>query len=156
LINAQNEPGHADHQSLADSENKFMHFIRETQENNTFIYRDQLQSNSQRGNYFLKFNMKHLHAFDEMLVRSFINNPTELIKVFESAVETIYRNDYYDEMNPDMDASPKFQVQVFSEEKPKMIRELQSDSIGKLICIPGIVVSASKTNIRTRKAVFRC
>ena len=28
--------------SLAEAENKFMHFIRETQIHNTFIYRDQL------------------------------------------------------------------------------------------------------------------
>jgi DNA replication licensing factor MCM5 len=133
-----------------------MHFIRETQVNNTFIYREQLQSNSQRGKYFLKIDMEHMNAFDEMLVRSFRANPSDLIKVFESAVETIYRTDYYDEMNPDMDESPRFQVQVYSGEEPKMLRELQSDSIGKLICVPGIVVSASKSNIRARRAVFNC
>jgi DNA replicative helicase MCM subunit Mcm2 (Cdc46/Mcm family) len=100
--------------------------------------------------------MEHLHAFDDGLVRLFRNNPTDYIKVFESAVETIYRTDYYDEMNPDMEVSPRFQVQVHSDENPKMLRDLQSDLIGKLICIPGIIVSTSKSSIRTRKAVYTC
>jgi DNA replication licensing factor MCM5 len=100
--------------------------------------------------------MDHLQAFDDGLVRCFRNNPSDYIKVFESAVETIYRNDYYDETNPDMEIAPKFQVQVHSDENPKMLRELQSDSIGKLICIPGIIVSTSKSSIRARKAVYTC
>jgi len=98
--------------------------------------------------------MDHLHAFDDMLVKCFRNNPSDYIKVFESAVETIYRTDYYDEMNPDMEVSPKFQVQIHSDENPKMLRDLQSDLIGKLVCLPGIIVSTSKSTIRARKAVF--
>lgn len=54
--------------------------------------------------------MDHLHAFDDVLVKCFRNNPTDYIKIFESAVETIYRTDYYDETNPDMEIAPKFQV----------------------------------------------
>ena len=83
--------------SLAEAENKFMHFVRETQVNNTFIYREQLRSNAQRGNYFLRINMQDLVNFDDTLNVSFRNNPTEYIKVFESAVDNIYRVDYYDE-----------------------------------------------------------
>ena len=85
-----------------------MHFIRETSVRNTFIYREQLKSNAQRGNYFLKIEMGHLGSFDDQLYSSFQNNPTDYIKIFESAVETIYRVDYYDEANPDMEPAPKF------------------------------------------------
>jgi DNA replication licensing factor MCM5 len=148
--------GNQDQQSLAEAENKFMHFIRETQVNNIFVYREQLQSNAQRGKYFVKVDMEHLHAFDDILVRNFRNSPNDYIKVFESAVEIIYKTDYYDEMNPDMEVSPRFQVQIHSDEHPKMLRDLQSDLIGKLISIPGIIVSTSKSSIRARKAVFNC
>jgi len=71
-------------------------------------------------------------------------------------VETIYRVDYYDDTNPDMDQVPKFQVQIHSDENPVMIRDLQSNLVGKLVCIPGIITSTSKTNIRARKAVYTC
>jgi DNA replication licensing factor MCM5 len=76
--------------------------------------------------------------------------------VFETAVETIYRTDFYDETNPDLDPSPKFQVQVQSSEYPKKLRDLQSDCVGKIICVRGIITSTSKTNIRARKAVYVC
>jgi DNA replication licensing factor MCM5 len=54
--------------------------------------------------------MEHLNSFDDPLVTDFRKNPQEYIKVFESAVETIYKHDYYDESNPEMEPSPKFQV----------------------------------------------
>lgn len=68
--------------------------------------------------------MEHLFAFDDALVQDFKYNPTEYSKVFERAVETIYKTDFYDEMNPDMEESPRFQVQVYSTENPKLLREL--------------------------------
>ena len=37
-----------------------------------------------------------------------------------------------------------------------MLRDLQSNLVGKLICIPGIITSTSKTNIRARTAVYKC
>lgn len=100
--------------------------------------------------------MEHLNAFDDPLVQDFRREPSTYIKTFEEAVATIYRNDYYDESNPDMDPAPKFQVQIHSDENPVMIRDLQSDLVGKLICIPGIVTSTSKTAIRATKAVYSC
>jgi len=61
--------------SLDDAENKFMHFVRETQIQNTFIYRNQLQNNAQRGLYSLKVEMEHLQGFDDDLVKMFRSNP---------------------------------------------------------------------------------
>ena len=85
-----------------------MHFVRETQVRNQYIYREQLKSNAQRGKYFLKVDMEHLNAFDDPLVTAFRKNPTDYIKVFEEAVATIYKNDYYDQSNADMEPEPKF------------------------------------------------
>ena len=95
-------------QSLAEAENKFMHFIRETQVRNTYIYREQMKGNAQRGQYYLRINVRDLNAFDEQLYTLFKNAPTDYIKVFEAAIETIYKVDYYDESNPAMEPCPKF------------------------------------------------
>jgi DNA replicative helicase MCM subunit Mcm2 (Cdc46/Mcm family) len=54
--------------------------------------------------------MEHLQAFDDDLVKLFRSNPQDYIKVFESAVETIYKTDFFDETNPDFEPSPRFQV----------------------------------------------
>ena len=52
--------------------------------------------------------MEHIQAFDDQLVSDFRSNPTDYVKVFESAVGIIYKTDFYDESNPDMEESPKF------------------------------------------------
>ncbi len=40
---------------------------------------------------------------------------------------------------------PHFQVQLYSEENPKTIRQLQSNNIGELVSVSGIITSASKS-----------
>jgi len=137
------------------AEHKFMHFVRECQVRNVYIYREQLKSNAQREKYFLKVDMEHLVAFDDPLVTLFRNNPTDYIKVFESAVQTIYRNDFYDEAEG-MDPNLKFQVQIHSDENPLNLRDLKSNCIGKVVVIPGIITSTSKTAVRARNAVYEC
>ena len=52
--------------------------------------------------------MEHLTAFDDQLVTAFREQPSTYLKVFEQAVDTIYKTDYYDESNLDMDPSPRF------------------------------------------------
>jgi len=37
-----------------------------------------------------------------------------------------------------------------------MLRDLQSNLIGKIIVIPGIITSTSKTSVRARTAVYKC
>ena len=82
-----------------------MHFIREWKKNNTYIYREQLKANVLRQKYFLKVDMGDLHSFDDPLVSMFRNNPTDLISRFESAVETIFKNDIYDGPDSELDYS---------------------------------------------------
>ena len=93
---------------MADTENKFMHFVRETQVGDTYIYREQLKSNAQRDMYFLRIEIDHLQAFDEGLVTAFRNDPVTYINVFESAVQTIYRADYFGDLQPFDFECPKF------------------------------------------------
>lgn len=37
-----------------------------------------------------------------------------------------------------------------------MIRDLQSNLVGQLVVIPGIITAASKTAIKATKVVYRC
>jgi len=37
-----------------------------------------------------------------------------------------------------------------------MIRDLQSNLVGKVIVVPGIITSTSKTAVRARTAVYKC
>ena len=52
--------------------------------------------------------MQDLLAFDDQLSSQLRNSPTDYLKRFESAIETIYHNDYYDESDPSLEEHPKF------------------------------------------------
>ena len=100
--------------------------------------------------------MRHLNSFDEDLYMRFRELPIDHIKCFESAIETIYRNDIFDASNPDLEEAPRFQVQFSSDENPITLRDLNSNLIGKIVAVPGIITATSKSSIRARKAVFQC
>jgi DNA replicative helicase MCM subunit Mcm2 (Cdc46/Mcm family) len=66
----------------------------------------------------------------------------------------VYRSHYYSADS--FDEVPLFQVQMHSDEHPKMLRELQSNLIGQMIVVPGIITNASRTAIRASKVTVQC
>lgn len=52
--------------------------------------------------------------------------------------------------------APSFQVQIQSGEDPKMLRDMQSDMIGNLVVVPGIVTAASKSQIKASVVGLKC
>lgn len=55
-----------------------------------------------------------------------------------------------------MFGAPTFEVQIRSLEDPRMLRKLDSEMVSKMVVVPGIITSASKSNIKASKLVIRC
>ena len=51
---------------------------------------------------------------------------------------------------------PNFQVQFSSDENPRMLRQLDSNLVNKMVVIPGIITAASKSNIKATKITVKC
>ena len=51
---------------------------------------------------------------------------------------------------------PLFEVQIRSLENPRMLRGLDSDMVGQMVVVPGIITSASKSQIKASKMTIRC
>lgn len=51
---------------------------------------------------------------------------------------------------------PVFEVQIRSLENPRMLRNLGSNLVGQLVVVPGIITSASKSEIKASKMTIRC
>jgi DNA replication licensing factor MCM5 len=66
----------------------------------------------------------------------------------------VYKTHY--QSADEFEDTPLFQVQVHSDEHPRMLRDLQSNFIGQLIVVPGIITNASRTSIRASKVVVQC
>lgn len=95
--NLVNNDQYQNDNSLVNAELKFMHFLKETQEDNIYIYREQLKNNALRGNYYFRFELSKLIAFDEKLAQDFKDQPTDHVKTFEKAVEIVYQNEIYEQ-----------------------------------------------------------
>lgn len=72
-----------------------MHFILEVQDKNTYIYREQLQNNANKGMYFVKVNYEDLMNFDEGLASVVKTYPNDFLPLFEKAIQQVYRTHYF-------------------------------------------------------------
>jgi DNA replication licensing factor MCM5 len=57
---------------------------------------------------------------------------------------------------PESEEAPHFQLQIVSNEEPKMLRTLKSNDLGALINVNGIIINSGKTLLRGKHVVARC
>lgn len=154
---------------------KFKKFIKEYAYNTagaaginigTLKYRDQLQQNCSRGDYWLKVNLNDLntHEDGEIVAHSLTNNPTEYVPLCERILKELCK-----ELMPnDSEEVPEvpfvqllltYDVDLedsFGCMKPRLIRELNSGEVEKLVVIQGICISVKKARHKARKIVLKC
>ena len=115
-----------------------------------------MQRNAREGRHFIKVNMQLLLNFDERLAQDVRTAPETLMPVLESATKKVYHNNYHETIASEHDPVPNWQVQIFSDENPKNLRDLTSNLVGKMIVVPGIITSASRTAIKATEITWRC
>ena len=84
------------------------------------------------------------------------NNPESFIPILESATKKVYHNNYHESIAGENEPVPDWQVQIYSDENPRHLRDLTSNMVGKLICVPGIITSASRTSIKATTITWKC
>ena len=120
------------------------------------ICRDQLQRNAREGRFFIKVDYQLLLNFDERLAMDLRSNPETLMPVLETATKKVYHNNYHETISEDPNTVPAWQVQIYSEEQPKNLRDLTSNMVGKMIVVPGIITSASRSQIKATSITWKC
>jgi DNA replication licensing factor MCM5 len=115
--------------------------------------REQLKKNAREGKFFLRVSLEHILNFDEPLSALLRRQPTQVLPALEKAIQRVFKNHSMDE---DQFEEPRFQLQVTSSENPRMLRDLQSNLMGQLVVVPGIVTAASKTMIKSTEITVRC
>lgn len=94
--------------------------------------------------------------FDERLAMDVRSNPETLVPILESATKKVYHNNYHESIGDGEDAVPNWQVQLYSDEQPKNLRDLTSNMVGKMIVVPGIITAASRTCIKATCITWKC
>ncbi|GAM19949.1 hypothetical protein SAMD00019534_031240, partial [Acytostelium subglobosum LB1] len=149
-LQAQNELAAA----AAAVQEKFLKFIRGWKnQDNSFIYREQLTQRYNLEQYYLEVNIEHLSQFDANLTHHLMTKPNDVIPHFERAAkEAVHKMKY----NMDITEINDIQVLFISSQEPSSIRTLKASHIARLVRIPGIVISASRTQPRPVRLVGRC
>lgn len=144
----------------------FRNFVLEFRLEATFVYRDQLRNNLLVKNYFLTVNMEHLIGYNEELYKLLLEDPTELIPLFEKAVTQVAERiaflsqgmddektdgDGLEAMSASLGLFPTWQIILQSQSMETPIRKLDSQSVSKIVRINGIIISAS---VLTSRATY--
>jgi len=137
----------------------------------TLKYRDQLQQNCSRGDYWLKVNINDLntHEDGEIVAHALQSNPSEFVPLCESVLVELCKEllprDAEDEEGGRSKEVPFMQMQLacdvdleddFGTMKPKLIRQLTSGEVEKLVVVQGICISVKKARHKARKVVLKC
>ncbi|CAG9335014.1 unnamed protein product [Blepharisma stoltei] len=129
----------------------FKLFLRDWTKGNSYVYREQLVKNAARGEFYIEVDLEDIAAFDEGLCEQIIKNPTAMLPELDKSATEVYRGLLARDYEP-----PTFQVMFISNQRPKMLRDLSSDLMGKLVVIPGIVVAATKPIVKATKVKAQC
>ena len=139
-------------QALNEGLSRFKKFLREWQINQSYIYRDQIKDNVANNNYILEVDFDDINNFDSILSHQLRHKPVEFHPIFEKAVKEVYSS----LANVPLELSPEFQVQIFSYENPKPLRELKSTFLNQLVTVSGIIVNANKSQIKGKRVIVQC
>eukprot|EP00667_Euglena_gracilis_P004063 EG_transcript_4081 len=133
----------------------FVRFIRLFRRENAanYKYQDELRRNVHAGNYFLEIDVSDIGGFDKKLKEGIISNPGLYLPLFEEAAKEAAQQ--CSAFASDADAHP-IQIVLYWVETPTPIRDLLANRISKLICIPGIVINASKAKCKVIHATLQC
>ncbi|CAH0594150.1 unnamed protein product [Chrysodeixis includens] len=135
---------------------KFKEFIRQFHSGNfNYKYRDALKRNYNLSNYWVEINIEDLSSFDEVLAEKLYKKPTEHLPILEEAAKELA-----DELTaPRPEGEEKvedIQVLLTSDAHAANLRELKSETVSRLVKIPGIVISASGIKAKATKISIQC
>ncbi|KAB5575528.1 MCM2/3/5 family protein [Coniochaeta sp. 2T2.1] len=129
-------------------------FVLDFRLDNIFVYRDQLRENALLKKYYLDVNIGDLIKFNEEIAHRLVNEPAEIIPLFEAALKkATHRIVFPHEKKVDL---PEHQLLLHSSAEDVSIRNLDSLTISRLVRVPGIVIGASVMSSKATELQVEC
>ena len=134
----------------------FKRFILEFRIDNDFVYRNQLRENILSKQYKLTVYSEDIISFYDELHQKLIENPKEVIPLFERAITEIAKRNIYLTNEDTPVVFPQCQLILLSNEARISIRDIDSDNVSKIIKISGIIINTSMLNSRASELTLMC
>ncbi|KAL4728567.1 minichromosome maintenance protein 5 [Fusarium chlamydosporum] len=129
-------------------------FILDFRLDNNFVYRDQLRENALLKRYFCDVNINDLISFNEDLAHRLTSEPAEIIPLFENALKKCTHRIVFPH-EPKVEI-PEHQLLLHSNADDVSIRNLDSETISRLVRVPGIVIGASVMSSKATELHIQC
>ncbi|KAJ4140909.1 minichromosome maintenance protein 5 [Fusarium equiseti] len=129
-------------------------FILDFRIDNNFVYRDQLRENALLKRYFCDININDLISFNEDLAHQLTSEPAEIIPLFENALKKCTHRIVFPH-EPKVEL-PEHQLLLHSNADDVSIRNLDSETISRLVRVPGIVIGASVMSSKATELHIQC
>ena len=171
--------------SLLEAKDLFKRFVKEFKQGQSFTYLEQLAGNWSQKKYFLELYIQHLDADCPLVGHALRRRPLKFMGPCEAALQDLFVElgdlSSLSEVLAQEDAAgnnggnpsavptsttldaigtrrdkPRFQLIIKSDEVPKLVRDLQSSNLEKLVCIPGIVIQAALPEHKAHSVRVRC
>ncbi len=131
---------------------RFREFVRTFRAGNKFLYREQLLSHFRKDVHNLEIDLAHLNAFDARMHDSLQKHPNQYLPIFELAAKEALAGMAMRELKD----VPDMQVLLRSDQSTTSMRDLNANDVNRLILIPGIITSATRSKPRARKLCIQC
>jgi len=130
----------------------------------TLLYQSEFKQNCSSGSYFLKLNLNHMdgHEDGDLLAHRLKEQPARFIEECEKGLQELYKEN--NQLVPGTKV-PEFQLQLTCDVnlegsigglKPKLIREITSNEVEKLVVVQGIIIQAQRPRHKAHKIMLRC
>lgn len=133
---------------------RFIRFIKEFKTKNTiYFYKDHLISNFQKNLLYFECRLDDLIGWDSQLSRGIQERPNETIPLFERALKEILCELISTRKKEEI---PDIQFTLINSSDPRNLRDLNSNDVGTLVTVSGIIVSSSSPSIKGSKLSLKC
>ncbi|KAI1455252.1 MCM-domain-containing protein [Annulohypoxylon moriforme] len=129
-------------------------FILQFRHDNIFVYRDQLRENALLKKYYCDVNITDLIKYNEELAHRLVTEPAELIPLFEGALKKCTHRIVFP--HDPKAVIPEHQLLLHSSAEDVSIRNLDSETIARLVRVPGIVIGASVMSSKATELHVQC
>ncbi|KAI0893341.1 MCM-domain-containing protein [Annulohypoxylon nitens] len=129
-------------------------FILQFRHDNQFVYRDQLRENALLKKYYCDVNITDLIKYNEELAHRLVTEPAELIPLFEGALKKCTHRIVFP--HDPKAVIPEHQLLLHSNAEDVSIRNLGSETIARLVRVPGIVIGASVMSSKATELHVQC
>ncbi|KAH7645851.1 DNA replication licensing factor mcm5-A [Dermatophagoides farinae] len=134
---------------------RFKDFLRQFHSGDfQYKYRNQLKEHYNIEQYWIEVSLDDLASYDEELADHVNKSPIQYLKIFETTATELA--DEITRPRVDEENVKQIQVVLSSDANPTSLREVKSDTISKLVKVPGIIVSSSNVRSKATKVSLQC